>query len=746
MIDTWILQDIGRLIATRKRVVLLDPTEQFAYLLPVISKHGYVILKTESAKIEKWETVKEELFLRYDAESKYKSDKVIFYVTRQQSKLSFLFDYCFTHGCVDLSDPAEWLKKKLFSNTGLQVSLENPLLLTAAKESIGKNIDWWKKILLGIDQIIDLEEELLPFIDHPDNYRSSKDKDVYALFENKLFELICQPYRSIPPKVLASEIVKTIFDQLLNNEINPQLLNVYYKWLDSNTFADALKKNIADYNIGYDLNIWNVHPDHCFSIIDLKQLNQIVKNFRDKSYVKDKLQKLLPRIKSRKAGHFVPSWWVDVKSIVEFDNKPLNVCDSFEKVVQYYTNDFHKLDRAIRNIYAVFINDEDIVRPFQELYESLNYELLQHWFDYSKEYKSNQQGFLPQLLMHAKPKTAIIVGDGVRYEIAYFIANQLQKKVKVKMETMLADMPSETEHNMSALYIGQNEVLIAHKEREKRLAELSGKDLSYLSLESLNYGTNADYLVLTYKDIDSAGEKLQLGAIKLFNEFEKVITEKIELLLNMGYQEVHLVTDHGFVLTGLLDESDKVDPDVIGKKDVHERYIRTKDKQDKSDWAFFESVYGEYNYVYTAKTHKPFKSKGLYGFSHGGFTPQEIIVPHFIFSKDDLVTNGLTVNVINKTELSDVTGDIFSLKIQSEGKADDLFAASRKIQVLLYTDNINFSSSSIVTVETGKSASFEFSFCGKNEIHAIIVDAITREQLDSVKIKKSNARDLGGLL
>jgi len=232
---------------------------------------------------------------------------------------------------------------------------------------------------------------------------------------------------------------------------------------------------------------------------------------------------------------------------------------------------------------------------------------------------------------------------------------------------------------MSALYVGNNQVLPVHKDREKSLSETTGKDITYLNLEALHYGIKADYLVLTYKDIDSAGEKLQMGAIKLFSEFENVLTEKIQLLLNMGYHQVHLVTDHGFVLTGLLDEADKIDPMATGKKEVSERFIRTVEKQSDKDWISFERNYGEFNYVYAAKSHRPFKSKGVYGFSHGGFTPQEIIIPNFVFSKDAPSTKGLEVNIANKSELSEVTGELFGLKIQATAKADDLFSSSRKL-------------------------------------------------------------------
>lgn len=746
MTDNWIIQDIEKHIAHRNRVVIIDPSGECAYLLPIIEKQNYTILKTDSTNNEEWQRIKEELMLRYEAESTHKTEKVIFYVTRPKDELSFLFDYCFTHGCVDLTNPVDWLRKKLFATTGHQITLDSPMLLTAAKLGIGKDIAWWKKILQNLEELVSIEDELIPFLSSPDTFFKNKEADVKRLFEEKLFDLIGQSFRKVPAKTLATEVVNHLFSRLLNNDVSAELLSIYHKWLDSNTYSKSLQDYIATNKIDPQTNIWNVHPDHCFTVIDRQQLQQITANFRDKAYVKEKLQKLHHRIKSRKASQFVPQWWDDLVTLFEFDNKPLAHCNSLEKVSSFYTSSFYKVDRAIRNMYESFLQDEAIVRPLQEHYESLNHELLQHWFDGSKEYQSNQQGYLPKLIAQSKPGTAIIVGDGVRYEIAAYVASQLQQKCKTTLDTMFADMPSETEHNMSALYVGNNQVLPIHKDREKSLSETTGKDITYLNLEALHYGIKADHLVLTYKDIDSAGEKLQMGAIKLFSEFERVLIEKIQLLLNMGYHQVHLVTDHGFVLTGLLDEADKIDPITVGKKEVHERFVRTADKQNDKDWVLFEKPYGEFKYVYAAKSQRPFKSKGVYGFSHGGFTPQEIIIPNFVFSKETSATSGLEVTILNKKELSEVTGELFGLKIQATSKADDLFSASRKIQVLLYANNITYSRSNIITIEPGATQSFDFSFGGHSEIIAVIVDASTQEQIDSVKIKKSNARDLGGLI
>ncbi len=746
MTDKWIIQEIEKQLTRQHRVVIIDPSGQSSYLLPLIIDKSFVILKTDSGKVEEWERVQEELMLRYDTEQNHKDDNVVFYVTRPREKLSFLFDYCYTHGCIDLTNPTEWLRKKLFSQTGQQVMLDNPMLLTAAKLGIGKDLNWWVKILQNLEDPVSIEDELIPFLASPERYFKGKEADVRRLFEEKLYELIGQAYRKAPPKTLANEVATYLLNCLLNNDISQELLSVYHKWLDSNTYSKALEDYAEKFKFDPDLNIWNVHPDHCFTAIDVKQLQEITANLRDKSYVQERMQKLQKRIRSRKALHFLPEWWQDLIVLLEFDNRPLALCTSLHMVADFYTGSFHLVDRAIRNLYCQFLHEEHIIRPLQEFFECLNNELLEKWYAFSGQYSTDQQGYMPNLIKRSKPNIAIIVGDGLRYEIAAYVAKRLEKKCSVSLQYMFADMPSETMHNMSALYVGNGEVIPQHKEREKKLSALTGKDIAYINLEQLNHGHKADYLVLTYKDIDSAGEKMQLGAIKLFKEFENVLIEKIQLLLNVGYSEVHLITDHGFVLTGLLDEADKVEPNVTGKKEVHERYVRTYEKQSGQDWIVFERPDGVYNYVYAAKTHRPFKSKGLYGFSHGGFTPQEILIPNFVFSPVSKEKSGLQIIISNKKELGEVTGELFGVKLKAAGNAGDLFAASRKVQVLLYANNVAFSKSNIINIAADSVHSLEFSFSGNSEITAVIVDAETQEQIDSVQVKKSGSRDLGGLL
>lgn len=745
MTEQWLIQDINKLMQHRNRVVLLDPTGQCSFALPILQQNHINVIQTDNSITEQWQQEKEELMLRYEAETSFKDGPVVFYVNRQQEKLSFLFDYCFTHGCLDLSHPQDWLKKKIFASTSLQVHLDNPLLLTAAKQGVGKDIEWWKKIVLGIEGIINLDSELLPFVDSPDTYLKDKEADVKWLFEQKVHELLSQQYISKPAKTLADEIVRRMLDGLANNEISETLLALYYKWADSATYRTSLDTYIRNYKLNGTANPWSAHPDHCFENLDLLALKQIAENVRDKSFVSDKLQKLKKRIFSSKAQLFLPAWWQDVWALFHADTNPLSACNNLNGFIEYYTGTFSKVDRAIRNLYEIFLNDVTIIRPLQEYYEGLNHLLLQTWFGFYPEYKSDQQGYLPKLFSTAKPKTAVIVGDGVRYEIADFVATELQKHFKVDKQIMMADMPSETEHNMSALYVGENQVLKLQSDRQLRLLQTTGKNIECIQLDALNYGVNTDYLILSYKDVDNTGDKMNHAALKLFKEFEKTLIEKITLLLNIGYIDVYLITDHGFVLTGLLDEADKIDPNATGNKFVDERFIRTVEKQNNSEWLCFNVPYNEFKYVYAAKNHRPFKSKGVYGYSHGGFTPQEIIIPKFKFSKIKSQTSQLEVFISNKSDLNEIPSELFVIRLDAPKAPTDLFGGVRKVQIKLYAGNKEYQCSGIISIDANSIVDNEFSFSSNKQVQAVLIDAATLEQLDTAIIKKSNLRDLGGL-
>jgi hypothetical protein len=244
------------------------------------------------------------------------------------------------------------------------------------------------------------------------------------------------------------------------------------------------------------------------------------------------------------------------------------------------------------------------------------------------------------------------------------------------------------------------------------------------------------------------GEKFQSGGLKFFNEIEKNIARKVEKLIEIGYEKVYLISDHGFVLTGILEESDKISVELSGRRAKSERYIRTVDKQNLDSNIFVEIAQKkeEFNYLYFSKTIQPFKTPSVYGFSHGGISPQELITPYICWSSKVLDLNTLKVFVGNKEELLDIMGEHFKIMLcAKEENSNGGFVSDRKVYILFFNNGNQVRKSDIITIQPGESISREFSFDGHDEYDVQILEYGTNRNLDSVKVKKSNKRDLGGL-
>ena len=76
-------------------------------------------------------------------------------------------------------------------------------------------------------------------------------------------------------------------------------------------------------------------------------------------------------------------------------------------------------------------------------------------------------------------------------------------------------------------------------------------------------------------------------------------------------------------------------------------------KQNSSDpFVEVENSYEAFNYVYFHKSNRPFKTPGKYGYSHGGISPQELIVPFLCIEKKRSSFEKLNVLISNKEDLN----------------------------------------------------------------------------------------------
>ena len=106
----------------------------------------------------------------------------------------------------------------------------------------------------------------------------------------------------------------------------------------------------------------------------------------------------------------------------------------------------------------------------------------------------------------------------------------------------------------------------------------------------------------------------------------------------------------------------------------------------------------------------------------------------------------LKIEIKNKNDLKEITGENFSIQLKGKDTTNSLFPLERTVYLILYSGTQEISRSSMIKVIPGKEETINFSFQGHAELKAVLLDTGTNEQLDSFPIKKSKARDFGGLI
>ena len=732
MIQKWFIDDIQRVLSEHRYIVVTDARGEGYYLLNYLPQEYMLIaVKDEWGEIE----------AKYLAESKYRNEKVVFYAKKKAEKLTFLQEYVQTAGLLALDDMEAYIRQKLFDATGKNTTIAREKLLLAGKLSEGKDLKWWISIAEGITEPLNMKERLLPFLYAPIDKRKEMDDTLWNVFRDEVYNIIGKTPTEQPADVLAHEVVNVMFQRIVDNTIEGLLLDVYYQWADSAEKVDVLRKCVESYTLNVDIDALEVHPDHPFDFLDrklMKQLSNAIKSGQDTTDIVKYIQK---RSASRKAKVFKPQWLSSVLTLCTFEMKDMNDIDDYTKMAEFYMQNFSMLDTAMRKIYVAWLNDEPTLRPLQEHYTQLNKELLTKWYSLNGKYTPTQAGIVANALEGDK-RTAVIVCDGLRLEIAECVAKGLtDKDMMISRNVALAVLPSVTENGMSALY-GCKEPTTNAQARFANLKKAC-PDVEILPLGMIGESTTAKKLVLTYGDIDEVGEKKQMGGLKDIDNYETELREKAKTLFRLGYEKVVLTTDHGFVITGILDEADK-EPRPNGQiLKIEERFVLTEHPLASHKLIEMEGRYFDSNYQYYAKTDKPFVTKGKYGYSHGGFTPQECIIPVYeLTKKNDDFTFGIAIS--NKSELRNITGNYFTVKLKADKCDESLFTQKRKIKVMLFAGNKLADGNALHTMKPGDTFSQEYEWSdGIDKV--VITDKETAAQIDSCEIRKSSSRDIDDL-
>ncbi|GHC46750.1 hypothetical protein [Ulvibacter litoralis] len=745
MIDTWFNKDLEKIYADNSITVFIDESKEAEFLLNTIDKQ---------VTIFEVNTDLEELKVKYDIEKAGETNKkYLLYTHRSKDQLKFIREYCETNGSIEIRYLQNYVKDKVHKQLNLNLNLDKDELISAAKVSVGKDQTYWMDLShKGSSEIFDLEKELLPFLDNPKSHLVKYDTKTQEIFFRRINELIEQTYIKKPPTTLANEVVNYLLEGLANNNPNKVLLDVYKNWLDSNSYQKSFYGYLKKYKLREKSDIFEIHSSHPFIAIDELWLKKLGENITNKSFISDFIPKINQRISDGVVKNLDIKFWTPIKVLLEFDEKNINQLATLDECISFYTNHFYKLDNAIRKLYAEFLNKKDLLEPLQGYYKNIVTLFLDKWFRYIEEYAPNQLGTIQNILDENTEKTAIIVGDGISFEFSKDITVRISNEFKLEKEPqyMFAGLPSETEHNMSQLYVQSGKIMSKKADREVYLKNSnSDKEIGFIDLDTVNEQTdNEHYLICSHKDPDKLGETYQQKALVYFDKVADLYALKIEQLLRNGYRNVYLVTDHGFVLTGILENSDKIEVDFTGKVKKSERYIRSAEKQSINiDLLHEEELkYHTNNYCYFAKRLGPFKTPGVYGFSHGGLSPQETIIPFLKWSKTHQDEDSLGVSIANKANLAEITGDLFSIHLMAESNTKNLFTSERKIILMMFAEGTKINESEVLLIERDKVLKREYSFGAHSTIQIKLIDALTKEQLGKVTINQNKARDLGGLL
>ena len=732
MIEKWFVNDINEVLGQQGRVVVTDAKGEGKFLLDFLPQT--IVLQ------EVGDTELDEIKAKYEAEAHHAGEPVVFYLHRSKDSLAFLLEYAETQGCIVLDDMESYIRKHLFADIHLNTDLTKQELILAAKVSRGKDQNWWKAVCMRAIQPLNRDQLVIDLLVSPRQVADDMDKEVWQIFCQEVYALINKPQTQQPAEVMAEAVMDTIFDGLLHNNLSAPLLALYNRCVSSHAMDEKMTDYIRGFALPKDADPLAAHPDHPFKALDENLMRRMSHAIENEEFMANYVHFIEARTHSKLASGYKATWLADIKTVVEYQNENLYLVSSLDAFAEYYRDHFAPLDTAIRHLYAAWLHEEKVLRPFQFLYEQQEKELLDKWFALTADYQPTQRNLLKEKFS-GNGRIAILVCDGLRLEMAESIYQHA--KSKKKNDYAFAMLPSVTENGMSALFCCDGVENLAQKRYAHLLAEDS--EAQVIQAEKLNSSITARHLILMFGDIDQVGEKKQLAALKDINVYEKEIADKIDTLLSMGYDKVYVTADHGFVITGILDEADKIPVPHGDIKKLEERFcltnarlLNSKGLVERQD-DFCGSAY-----QYYALSDKPFRSKGTYGYSHGGFTPQECIIPIYEFGQD-AAAEALHVSIANKKDLQTVAGQYFKLKLQAESSADNVFKQERRMEIHFFEGGKELSIQ-IVTIKQGQlldNNEFEMPASGKAKV--VLVDASTKEQIDHCEVKGSSARDLDDL-
>lgn len=340
-----------------------------------------------------------------------------------------------------------------------------------------------------------------------------------------------------------------------------------------------------------------------------------------------------------------------------------------DNIIKAYTEQTYKIDTHYRYFYYHYDSIEDVTKfeKLRELVENIytNDYLNKITVNWNTEFAEAQgktklplqTDFFSYNVRNNKERTAVIVSDALRYEVAKTLLEKLSfdEKCSAGISAMQGVLPSYTALGMAALlphktieYNENFDVLVDGKpntsteQRETILKEYNpnSRCVWFDAIRNMKRDelreifTNQEVVYIFHNQIDARGDKLNTEN-EVFNACEEAIDEIHSLMRRISSQaNTHrfiITADHGFIYKrDKLSESDKISGSMLSSGKYGQRYAVSEKPLGASGVLSLPlaSTNNKDMFVSYPLGTDIFKAPGSgQNYVHGGSSPQELIIP-----------------------------------------------------------------------------------------------------------------------
>jgi uncharacterized protein (TIGR02687 family) len=404
--------------------------------------------------------------------------------------------------------------------------------------------------------------------------------------------------------------------------------------------------------------------------------------------------------------------------------------ENFEKILTQYLESDYLIDTSYRLFYEHFDRTEkkerydELRRIVENIYTNKFLGVLLPAWNSVIDIKEQMLGVHSQLKFYnnniakAKEKTAVIISDGLRYEVAYALEEQLQldPNCESRIDYLISTIPAYTGLGMAALLPHRDliikddgRVLVDGKlsdsldKRETILqsAQNNAKCISYSDVMLVNtvnlreHFKGVDVKYIYHDKIDNRGTN---APDEVFDACSEAINEICRLVdrLRKNANVLHFIitADHGFLYKReKFSESEKID--LKEKKgEIYNRRFIIADEPICSTGIrhlpLVDIIGGDTNKIVSYPIGaNVFKTQGGLNYVHGASSPQEMIVPLIKIKAEKGLIETQQATIALVSTVRKITNSITSLDfIQQEPVSDTVEVAEYKIYFLSYDNEI----------------------------------------------------------